>query len=341
MEIDRYVRKAGNKVRPKLTDVAKKAGVSPTTVSRVINNYGYLSEKTKNKVYHAMEELNYQPNSLARSLQGKQTKLIGVIVPEISNPFFAELVGAIEKKLFEKNYKMILCNANYDRHKEQEYIKMLIANQVDGIITGTHNLDIEEYNQGGLPIIAFDRSLSKKVPIVSCDNYQGGCMATEELYQAGCRHIDFFGNPESIANPTNERLNAYQDTIQKFGLHPHVHAMRFSESPTLKALSVRQLLEQHTADGIFCSDDLTALLVLQEARKMNIKIPKQLKVIGFDGTKLIQTYHPELSTIVQPIEEIADLLTELLCKRIENSNFKFDSNQFKIPVKILRSNSTR
>ncbi|MGX5378247.1 LacI family DNA-binding transcriptional regulator [Ligilactobacillus sp. LYQ135] len=328
-------------MRPKLTDVAKKAGVSPTTVSRVINNYGYLSEKTKEKVYQAMEELNYQPNSLARSLHGKQTNLIGVIMPDITNPFFAELVAAIEKKLFEKNYKMILCNANYDKHKEQEYLKMLIANQVDGIITGTHNLDIEEYNKVGLPIISFDRKLSDQIPIVSCDNYQGGCLATDELYQAGCHHIDFFGNPQSIANPTNERLKAYQDTIQKLGLKPHIHAVRFSESPALKAVSVRHLLEQHTADGIFCSDDLTALLVLQEAAKMNIQIPQQLKVIGFDGTKLIQTYHPELSTIVQPISEIADLLTELLCKRIENKDFSLDSNQFKIPVKILRSSSTQ
>ena len=104
-------------MRSKLTDVAKKAGVSPTTVSRVINNYGYLSEKTKNKVYQAIQELNYRPNSLARSLQGKQTNLIGVIVPDITNPFFAELVSSIEKELFNKGYKMILCNANYDSRR--------------------------------------------------------------------------------------------------------------------------------------------------------------------------------------------------------------------------------
>ena len=88
---------------------------------------------------------------------------------------------------------MILCNANYDSHKEQEYLKMLIANQVYGIITGTHNLDIEEYNKVRLPIVSFDRKLSDNVPIVICDNYQGWCLSTEELYQAGCRHIYFSG----------------------------------------------------------------------------------------------------------------------------------------------------
>lgn len=327
-------------MRPKLTDVAKKAGVSPTTVSRVINNHGYLSQKTKDKVFQAIKDLNYQPNSVARSLQGKNIQLIGVIVPDIKNPFFAELVSSIDQELFNKGYKMILCNANNDCQREREYLKMLIANQVDGIITGTHNLGIEEYDEVGLPIVAFDRLLSPGIPIVSCDNYQGGCLATEELYHAGCRHIDFFGNPKSINNPTNQRLKAYEDTLRKFGLASHVHDVHFSESPTLKSVSVHQLLEQHTADGIFCSDDLTALLVLQEARKLKIDVPLQLKVVGFDGTMLNQTYHPELTTIVQPIKEIAELLCELICKRIEDPNFKINNNQFKLPVKIMRSKTT-
>ena len=123
-------------MRPKLTDVAKKAGVSVTTVSRVINDYGYISQKTRDKVFAAMEELNYQPNSLARSLHGKSTNLVGLIFPAITNPFFAELVEKIEQKLFSEGYKVILCNAGSDKEKEREYLKMLLANRVDGIIAG-------------------------------------------------------------------------------------------------------------------------------------------------------------------------------------------------------------
>ena len=110
-------------MRPKLTDVAKKAGVSVTTVSRVINDYGYISQKTRDKVFSAMEELNYQPNSLARSLHGKSTNLVGLIFPAITNPFFAELVEQIEQKLFSEGYKVILCNAGSDKEKEREYLK--------------------------------------------------------------------------------------------------------------------------------------------------------------------------------------------------------------------------
>ena len=172
-------------MRPKLTDVAKKAGVSVTTVSRVINDYGYISQKTRDKVFAAMEELNYQPNSLARSLHGKSTNLVGLIFPAITNPFFAELVEKIEQKLFSEGYKVILCNAGSDKEKEREYLKMLLANQVDGIIAGAHNLGIDEYNRVGLPIVSFDRKLSEQIPIVSCDNYAGGKLAVQELYNAG------------------------------------------------------------------------------------------------------------------------------------------------------------
>ena len=118
----------------KLTDVAKIAGVSPTTVSRVINKKGYLSEKTITKVNEAMRELGYKPNNLARSLQGKSAKLIGLIFPNISHVFYAELIDKLEHELFKRGYKTIICNSEHNSSKEKEYLEMLEANQVDGII---------------------------------------------------------------------------------------------------------------------------------------------------------------------------------------------------------------
>lgn len=142
-------------MRPKTDRCRQKAGVK-TTVSRVINNYGYISEKTRQRVYRAMKELNYQPNSLARSLHGKSTHLIGIIFPSIMNPFYAELVQRVEEKLFAAGYKIILCNSAQNKEKERDYLKMLIfQNQVDGIIAGAHNLGIEEYKNVGLPIVSF------------------------------------------------------------------------------------------------------------------------------------------------------------------------------------------
>ncbi|WP_311407703.1 LacI family DNA-binding transcriptional regulator [Liquorilactobacillus uvarum] len=327
-------------MRPKLTDVAKKAGVSVTTVSRVINNYGYLSQTTKDKVFAAMKELNYQPNSLARSLHGKKTNLIGVIFPSLSNPFFAELVEQIEKRLFQAGYKTILCNSADNPEKERTYLRLLMANQVDGIISGAHNLGIKEYDNVGLPIVSFDRKLSDDIPIVSSDNYRGGALATKELYQAGSRHIYFLGSSKRAENPTDNRLLGHQKMIKELGLTTHIHSIDFEESPNLKLLSIRELLNNHHPDGIVCTDDLTALLVLRCAQELGLKVPEQLKITGFDGTSFIQDYHPELSTIVQPIHDIAALLVNILSKRIDQPHTELEQIQYVLPIKFLRSTTT-
>ncbi|RVU71376.1 MULTISPECIES: LacI family DNA-binding transcriptional regulator [Lactobacillus] len=324
----------------KLTDVAEKAGVSVTTVSRVINNHGYLSDKTKKKVFAAMKELNYQPNSLARSLQGKRMKLVGLIFPGITNPFFAELVQAIETQLFAQGYKTILCNAGRDKEKEREYLRMLMANQVDGIIAGAHNLGIEEYQQLNLPIVSFDRKLSDNIPIVSCNNYQGIELAVHDLLQANCHKIYFLGNEHRKGNPTDQRLEAYLDMAKKDQFEPHIRSIAFSDSIVLKNMRIHQMLVNDHPDGVVCTDDLTAILVLQEAQKLGIKVPADLKVIGFDGTKEIQTYHSELSTIAQPISDIALVLVKLLLTRITKPKEKLEEMHYELPVKLIKSLTT-
>ncbi|WP_367342113.1 LacI family DNA-binding transcriptional regulator [Limosilactobacillus sp.] len=319
-----------------LADIAKLAGVSVATASRVINNRGYLSEQTKAKVHSAMKELNYQPNNLARSLHGKQTHLVGVIVPNIANPFFAELVSKIERALFANGDKMILCNANYDLAKERNYLRMLIANQVDGIISGGHNLGIEEYQQSGLPIVTFDRHLADNVPIVSCDNYQGMQLATQQLIKDGCKDIHFLGNLHQKGNPTDQRLEAYQDTMKQAQMETHVHSVAFSDSAGLKKALIEDILQDEKADGFVCTDDLTAILLLNKARQLGIRVPEDLKVVGFDGTELIQTYQPELTTVVQPIDDIAQLLVHLLQKKVVDPNHQFSKLHYQLPVSLIR-----
>lgn len=325
----------------KLTDVAQKAGCSPTTVSRVINNYGYISEATRQKVYQAMKDLNYQPNSVARSLQGKKTKLIGVIFPSVANPFFGELVEKIENHLFKEGYKTILCNAANNKGKEKTYLQMLLANQVDGIIAGAHNLGIEEYQKTGLPIVSFDRKLSDNIPIVSSDNFQGGSLATQTLYDNGARHIYFIGNPVLDGHPTQKRLQGYQQKINELGLTPHIHPSKFSENRELKEMAIKDLLQFHKVDGIVASDDLTALSAMNVAKSLKIKVPEDLKIIGFDGTQFIQEYAPELSTIIQPIDAIAQLLVSLLEDRITQPDQELSQNLYQLPIKLLNRQSSQ
>ncbi|AYW48396.1 LacI family transcriptional regulator [Tetragenococcus osmophilus] len=319
----------------KLTDVAKKAGVSSTTVSRVINNYGSLSQKTINKVHVAMEELNYQPNSLARSLQGKNTQLIGLIFPKIAHPFFGELVEQLETKLFERGYKSILCDSSQNKEKERNYLKMLAANQVDGIVAGSHNLGIEEYEMVELPIISFDRYLADNISIVGSDNYQGGYIATETLYKNGGRKIGIIAGSNVSDSPTNDRLNGHLAFLKEVGLEPNIfYFAPFENSLALKKMKIKQILLNQNIDSLFCTDDLTATLVINICRELNIDIPSQLKVIGYDGTQFMQNYFPDLATIVQPIQEASDLLVDLLIQRITQPEIPLEKT-YKLPIKVL------
>lgn len=323
----------------KLEDIAKLAGVSPTTVSRVINNYGSISQKTRDNVFAAMKELNYQPNSLARSLKGKSAKIIGVIFPGVSNPFFGELVQTIENQLFEKGYRIILCNSANNKEKEREYLRMLMANQVDGIISGSHNLEIEEYQQVGLPIISFDRYLSDAIPIVSSDNFEGGKMAARLLLGADSKNIHVITGINRPNSPTNKRLEGFKEVLLKRDLTPQVTQLKFDSTPNVKALKIEEVLSTNNIDGIFCTDDLTALLVMREAKKLQIEIPQKLRLVGYDGTNLIQDYHPELTTIAQPIEDISALLIDLLLQRIKDPNCKL-KDAYTLPVKAISGLTT-
>ncbi|MGA5589790.1 LacI family DNA-binding transcriptional regulator [Enterococcus mundtii] len=324
----------------KLTDVAKKAGVSPTTVSRVINNYGSLSQKTIDKVNQAMKELNYHPNSLARSLQGKNTQLIGLIFPTVANPFFGELVEQLESKLFDLGYRSILCDSANNKEKERNYLNMLAANKVDGILAGAHNLGIQEYENIELPIVSFDRYLAEGIPIISSDNLRGGYLATENLYLKGARNIAILTGSQESNSPTNQRLNGYLAFMEEFQLEPHVfHFHSTARSTALKNLEIKRILEMKTIDALFCTDDLTAILAYNLCQELHIKIPEEIKIIGYDGTKLIQNYFPQLSTIAQPITDIADILVDLILQRIQDPEKPLESN-YVLPVKLIQGSTT-
>ncbi len=317
----------------KLADVAALAGVSITTVSRVINNYGSLSEKTKQKVFAAMRELNYAPNMSARSLQGKQTKLIGLIFPGVANPFFGEMVQTLEDLLFEKDYRVILCNSVNNAEKEREYVRMLLANQVDGIITGTHNMTIKEYEQIEAPIVSFDRHIAANIPIVSSDNFNGGQMATQALIRTGAKHVWLLAGANRPLSPTNKRLFGYQTVMKANRLPEHVLELPFSMQTELKWAKIREVLAHEHPDGIFASDDLTAMMVLEVARQLGISVPEQLRVVGYDGSQLIRNYFPDLATVMQPISALCALMVDLLLKQINDPKATVET-QYELPVEL-------
>ncbi|MGT2907502.1 LacI family DNA-binding transcriptional regulator [Streptococcus dentiloxodontae] len=317
----------------KLTDVAELAGVSPTTVSRVINKKGYLSQKTIDKVHDAMKELNYKPNNLARSLQGKSAQLIGLIFPNISNIFYAELIEHLEIELFQRGYKSIICNSENDPAKEQDYLEMLSANQVDGIISSSHNLGIADYEKVEAPIVSFDRNLAPNVPIIASDNFEGGKLAALTLQKAGCQNIMMITGHDNSDSPTGLRQLGFNYHLNKSGLVCHVPN---NLSNMRRELEIKSIIANHKPDGIFVSDDLTAILIIKVAQQMGLSIPDDLKIIGYDGTSFVENFYPQLATIKQPIGEIACLIVDILMKKIKGEK---TSKDYILPISLISGGS--
>lgn len=305
----------------KLKDVAELAGVSVTTVSRVINNYGSLSKKTIKKVHDAMRELNYQPNALARAMQGKPSKFIGLIFPNMTNPFFAELVNELEYQLFAKGYKAIIASSAENEKIEHEYLNMLMANQVDGIISGSHNLGIAEYQQLRAPIVSFDRFLASNIPIVSADSYRGGRMAAEFLVKRGANRLAVMIDEDTSVSPT---LNRVQGAVDYLTEH-HINYTPLDRKRT----NFKEIFPGKY-DGAIATNDLQALLIRNVAVKQGKTINRDFTVTGYNGSQLILAAEPDLPTVVQPIKQIAGELIRTLMERIADPN-KAISNT-KLPV---------
>lgn len=301
-----------------IKDVAKLAGVSVTTVSRVLNNKGYISQKTRDTVLKAMEELNYQPNEVARTLFSRQSHLLGLIIPTVSHPFFAQLTRYIEFYASEKGYKVILCNSLMQKEKEKDYLDMLNRHQVDGIIMGSHTLDVGNFKTIGLPVITLDRQISEKIPFVSSDNYSGGVLAAEHLIAKGCRNLVHIGGNLKLSMLSNRRYDGFKSVCEREHASYTLYQTDANalETESYSALVERIFREHPETDGVFASSDLIAAEVLKSCLQRGKKVPEELKIVGYDDTDLARYVYPRITSVAQPIESIAKYTVEYLVAEV-------------------------
>ncbi len=324
-----------------IKDVAKKAGVSVTTVSRVLNKRGSLSEATIKKVHNAMEELNYYPNQLAVNLFRKRSMLVGLIVPDVSHPFYGTEIKYIEEHLYGQGYKMMLCNAGDDEKREKEYLTMLQRNKVDGIIIASHTLDLEAYDKVSLPVVALDRYLGKSIPTISADHEQGGRLAAAELVRAGCKKVAQIIGFSAVPTPSNERYTVFRQVMQENNVtcldyELPLNAFRFTEYLDF----VQDILSNDPdIDGLFAVDNI-ACAACKIASALSIKVPEKLKIVGYDGTDISLMCHPSLSTVVQPIRKIAQSTVELLLSMIAQETTDTPGVHLRLPVTFIRRDTT-
>lgn len=318
--------------RVTLSEVAKLAGVTSTTVSRVINNRGSISEKTRNKVKSAMETLNYQPNQLARTLMGKKSNVIGLIFPNSKNPFYGDMIYYLENCLYNKGYHVFLCNSKNNSNKERNFVKMLLANQVDGLIVGSHNTDIEIYKQSNLPIVSIDRVLSEYIPVISSDNFEGGYLAAKYLYNKGATTLAHINSLQAYEAPYSyERRQGFLQFSNEKQLKHFTFEIEYNSPIEVKKHIVAGILDFHPdIDGIFVADDLTAILTKDICKRKK----HNAKIIGYDGSEFVKNYVSDLPTIEQPIEEMANQAVDILIKQI-NGDFTEAGKHIYLPVKLL------
>ena len=290
---------------PTMADVAREAGVALGTVSRVVNGE-QVGEEFREKVNAAIQRLGYQYNVSGRTLRTDRTNTIALIIPNTINPYFALLVHHINIALEKRNYRMMLCFTEYDRDREVEFIRMAQQNRVDGIIALTYNprLVIPE----GIPFVTIDRFFSTSVPCVASDNFGGGRLAATKLKELGCSRVAFMRIGSAITNEPSKRKDGFVSACVELGLPFDLIALEDGQPYE----AFEQFLLRHTEkgklefDGLFIGTDYLAWQIIRSLKQMNIRVPEDVQVIGFDGIRLFGDLEPAVSAIVQPVQEIAE-----------------------------------
>ncbi|MBO1002646.1 LacI family DNA-binding transcriptional regulator [Pseudogracilibacillus auburnensis] len=324
-------------------DVAKKANVSIATVSKVINNTGRISEKTKIKVKDVMEELNYRPNMLASALMGKQTKTIGLLIPDLVNPFFAELARSIEDRGNELDYNIVICNTDYKNSKENKYLSLLKQKSVDGFIlaSGFENLDkVEELMKQDIPVVIVARDFPMfSVNAVALDDFMGGYLAANHLIELGHENIgvvarDLWSN--------RERLRGFKHALEETGLELNSNFEFIDEIDHIKAgreIATKYMNSKNKPTAIFACNDLLAAGVIQMAKELGFKIPDDLSIVGFDNTSIASIIEPPLTTIAQPIQNMGKEVMDLMITTIKGE--KKEKSRIMLLPSLVRRKTTK
>lgn len=304
-----------------IKDVAKEAGLSVTTVSRVMNNRGYISDETKKKVADAMAAIGYKPNEMARMLSKQSSNIIGVIVPHITHPYFAQLISGIEKRANYYKYRIMLFNSKDNTEKLKEYLEMCESSRVAGIILCSGDVAMKEINSLGVPLVTIERYLEDGTATVECDNTLGGEIAAKMLIEAGCKNLLCIGGVFNNAMPADDRTKGFEKICVREGVNYCIEGTTLYEYKQMeyKAELETILLSKPEIDGIFASSDIIAAQTIQVCHKLNRNIPKDIKLIGFDDVILASLTSPQISTIHQPISEMSEIAVDLLVKAADGN----------------------
>jgi LacI family transcriptional regulator, galactose operon repressor len=327
-----------------IRDVAETAGLSPAAVSRYLNRSMILPNESASRIDEAIRKLNYQPNGLARNLSRGSSRMIGLVVPEISNPFFAALASAVEEVAFRVGHGVLLCNTRNDPDRELSYLRLLSTRQIDGVIylaSQADNPELVRMVARDEPVVLVDEDVpGVSGPRVFCENQTGGYAATRHLLDHGHTRVAFIGGPEKLLS-SQERYAGFQRALGESKLRRPSRFVRFGPYTADFGLEVayQLLTSKNPPTAIFAASDYVALGVLNAAKKLELAIPKDLSLVGFDDMPFAALLSPPLTTIRQPIRELGQAGANFLFQLIEGKMGPLPV--LRLPVELIQRDSVR
>lgn len=321
---------------PTIKDVAKKANVSVATVSRVINNTGYVNHETRKIVKVAIDELGYVPNELARSLFKKQSKIIGLIVPHISTYFFGELIESLEDAIMKAGYKLMIFNSKDDVELEKKYVNVLSQYNIDGLILVANTSSAKLYLNLKMPIITIDHIIDKDIPSVTSDNVQGGELAAYKLIEAGAKKIIHFRGPSDLITVIARSRGFYQ-VMDEANIDVYSFDLDF-KSPDID--DIEMFIKKYPdVDGIFCSSDIIAMYTISVLQRLGYNVPTDVQVIGFDNIQLAGVLLPRLTTVSQELKIMGQKAIDKLVTLVDKKTL--EEIHSIVPVTLIVRDSTK
>ncbi len=331
-----------------IKELAKELNLSFSTVAKALRDSHEISEKTKALVLEKARELNYQVNPFASSLRKQKSKTIAVVIPEVVNDFFGPVINGVESIAQEKGYHVLIYLTHEKLHKEIEIAKLLQSGRVDGMMISistqtNQTTHLEELFSKELPMVFFDRIVPElPVPKVTTSDYKSSFEATEHLIQNGCKNISFLSIAKELSI-SEKRIEGFKDALLKHNItfeNGMLHFFDLESTDTPKR--IKKLLSQlNSPDGIFAAVENLAIITYEQAKILQLSIPKDLKVLCFSNLKTIDLLSPPMTTITQPAFEIGRESAAILFKLIEKKGHNFLKENTEIKSKLIARESTR
>ncbi len=328
-----------------IREVADRAGVSVTTVSHALSGKRAVAETTRQRVLDAIEALGYRPNAAASSLRTGLSSALALIVPDIANPFFAELARGVEDAAHERGWSIFLCNTRLRADREADYVERCLAGGVDGVvycstqIETAHVVRLREEVADRLPVVVCDERIAGMQGGVYSDNHAGGSLAAGHLIDTGRRHLAAIGGPHDL--PTaQERIAGFRDTAKTHGLDVPEHRVRWTEyQMDAGAAAMRELIDDDPdIDAVFAADDLQAIGAMQALAESGRLVPGDVAVCGFDDIDLASLVTPSLTSIRQRIHDLGSAAAGMLLSHVLDGE---PLGEVVLPVELVARNSTR